>query len=175
MKQNTNFKIRQVRTTDLQEVYNLIKTAFSTAEHCDGDEQDFTVRLRNGEDYIPRLELVAEADGKLIGHIMLTHTYVALPDGSRYQTLMVAPLSVAIEARSLGVGSALMKEGLRIAEEMGFETAFLCGDPNYYQRLGYKYTHLFGIHHESIPDEYVVVHEMKPGALKDITGIIKLG
>lgn len=153
----TNFIIRQNTTAELKNIYEFIQTAFKTAEHKDGDEQDFAVNLRNGENYIPQLELVAEANGEIIGHIMFTRTCVIKPNGSEYSTLLVAPLSVSLEHRSSGVGSALMKEGLRLARQMGYTSAFLCGDPNYYKRFGYTPTHLYGIKHKSIPQEYVMV------------------
>lgn len=169
-----NFIVRQITEADYSTVYNLIKTAFETAEHRDGDEQNFAVRLRNGENYIPQLDLVAEQDGEIIGHIMLTKTYVTQPDGSKYDTLLVAPLAVLLEYRSVGAGSALMKEGLRIAQTMGYESAFLIGDPNYYQRFGYKLTHLYGINHESMPAEYVMVKEFVTGDLEGVTGLINM-
>lgn len=43
-----NFKIRQETKEDLDEVYQLIKTAFETAKVKDGDEQDFAVKLQEG-------------------------------------------------------------------------------------------------------------------------------
>ena len=170
----SNITVRQITKADYSTVYNLIKTAFLTAEHHDGDEQDYAVGLREGENYIPGLDLVAEIDGQLAGHIMFTHTYVTRPEGNRYDTLLVAPLSVLLEYRSVGVGSALMKEGLRIARTMGYETAFLIGDPVYYQRFGFVLTHLHGINHESLPAEYVQVKEIVPHALDGITGLIKM-
>lgn len=170
----TNFIVRQITAADYSTVYNLIKTAFETAEHRDGDEQDYATSLRNGENYIPELDLVAEFDGKLIGHIMFTNTYVTTPNGNRYNTLLVAPLSVLIEYRNRSVGSNLMKEGLRIAESMGYQSAFLIGDPNYYQRFGYKLSHLYGINHESLPAEYVMAKEFVPDALNGIKGLINM-
>lgn len=170
----TSFIVRQITEADYSTVYNLIKTAFETAEHRDGDEQDFAVNLRNGSNYIPELDLVAERDGELLGHIMFTKTYVTKPDGSRYNTLLVAPLSVLLEYRSRGVGTALMKEGIRIAQSMGYQSAFLIGDPNYYQRFGYKLTHLYGINHESMPAEYLQVKELTQGALDGVTGLINM-
>lgn len=172
MKQN--FIVRQITEADFSPVYNLIKTAFETAEHRDGDEQDFAVNLRNGANYIPQLDLVAQLNGELIGHIMFTKTYVTQPDGSKYNTLLVAPLAVLLEYRHLGAGSALMARGLELAKSMGYQAAFLCGDPNYYQRLGYQPTHLYGIHHESIPDNYVMVCELVPACLTKVTGIVNM-
>lgn len=170
----TNFLVRQTTSADYSTLYNLIETAFKTAEHRDGDEQDFAVNLRNGTNYIPELDLVAELEGQLIGHIMFTKTYVTKPDGSQYNTLLVAPLSVLLEHRSLGVGSALMNEGLRVAAAKGYGAAFLIGDPNYYQRFGYKLTHLHGINHESLPAEYVMVKELVPDALDGVTGLVAM-
>lgn len=169
-----NFIVRQTTTADYSTVYDLIKTAFESAEHRDGDEQDFAVGLRNGTGYIPELDLVAEHDGRIIGHILFTKTYVTRPDGSRYNTLLVAPLSVLIEYRSMGAGSALMQEGFRIAQTRGYESAFLIGDPNYYQRFGYTLTHLHGINHESMPKEYLMVKELVTGALNGVTGLINM-
>lgn len=171
---NRNFIVRPIKPTDYSIVYQLIKTAFETAEHRDGSEQDFAVTLRNGTDYLPELDLVAESDGKLIGHIMFTGTEVTRPDGAQYNTLLVAPLSVLLECRSLGVGSALMNEGLRIAREMGYGSAFLVGDPHYYQRFGYRPASVYNIHHESLPAEYVMAKELIPDTLTGVEGLIRM-
>lgn len=166
--------IRAIAQSDYSTVYDLIKTAFLTAEHRDGDEQEFALRLRNGENYIPELDLIAELDGVLIGHIMFTKTYVTKPDDDRYDALLVAPLSVLLEYRSMGVGSALMTEGLRIAATMGYGAAFLIGDPNYYQRFGYELSALYDIRHDSFPAEYVMVKTIATDALDGITGVVNM-
>ena len=170
-KQNTNFNIRQATKNDHQEIYDLIQTAFQTAKVKDGTEQDFAVQLRNSENHIPALELVAEKNGQLIGHIMFTKTYVKKPDATLFEALLVAPLSVLKEYRDLGVGSALMKEGFRIAKELGYTVAFLCGDPAYYHRFGFQPTTNFGIKMQGdIPQQYVLGCELISNALKKVTG-----
>lgn len=166
--------IRQTTQTEYAAIGDLIKTAFETAVHRDGNEQNFAAKLRTGENYIPRLDLTATLDGVPAGHIMLTQTGVTKPDGTRYDTLMVAPLSVLLEHRCAGIGSALMHEGLRIAAKMGYDSAFLLGDPAYYQRFGYRPAHLCGIVHDSFPAEYLLAKELVPGALDGITGKINM-
>ena len=171
----TNIIVRQTTEADYSTVYNLIKTAFETAEHRDGTEQDYAVGLRNSGNYLPELDLVAELDGgQLVGHIMFTRAFVTRPDGSKTDTLLVAPLSVLLEYRNTGIGSALMKEGFRIAESMGYQSAFLLGDPDYYRRFGYKPSHLYGINHECYPAEYLLAKEIVSDALNGITGIINI-
>lgn len=165
--------IRPETTADYPEIYNLIRKAFKTANVKDGDEQDYAVKLRESEKYIPQLALVAELNGKLIGHIMLTHFVVTQPDNTPFEALLVAPLSVLLEYRSKGVGSALMKEAFRIATEMGFKAAFLVGDPDYYSRFGYCPTSDYNIvNANSIPDKYVMVRKLQTGALSGVSGII---
>ena len=65
-------KIREAKTSDYNEIYNLVKTAFLTAQVSDGSEQDFVYELRKREGYIPSLELVMEEQNELVGHVMLT-------------------------------------------------------------------------------------------------------
>ncbi len=168
-----SFIIRQETVKDHAEVYSLIKTAFETANVKDGDEQDFAVKLRNSKGFVPELSLVAELDGKLIGHIMMTKTHVEQADGSMFEALLVAPLSVLLEHRNKGIGSSLMEEAIRIATSLGYKAAFLVGDPNYYNRFGYRQTSFFGIKPRSpIPDQFVQVLELQIDSLKGIQGTV---
>lgn len=177
MKNKLSFTIRQEREAEFPAIYELIRTAFATAEVSDGDEQDFANRLRIHGNYIPELALVAEFEGKLIGHIMLTRTVVTLDNGTPYTALMVAPLSVVLNYRNQGVGSALLKEGLRLAGNMGYRVAFLCGNPDYYRRFDFKAIGEYGIRQAGVPEElapYFMVHELTPGSLATIHGTIDL-
>lgn len=174
-KANIKFSIRPEREKDHSEVYNLIQTAFRTAAVKDGDEQDFAVKLRESASYIAELALVAEYDNQLIGHIMFTKTYITQPDESKFEALLVAPLSVLLEYRNKGVGSALMKEGLRVAKALGYKAAFLCGNPAYYHRFSFKSVENFAIEPDHpIPLQYVLCYELEVDALKGINGIVKV-
>ena len=102
--------IRQATPEDFDAIYSLVKTAFQTAKVSDGDEQDFVLKLRKGS-YIPELEFVAEEEGVLIGHIMLTGASIR-ENGGCFGTLLLAPLSVALEWRAKGIGAALIREAL---------------------------------------------------------------
>lgn len=162
--------IRQETNKDYSEIYNLIKTAFETAEVKDGDEQDFAVQLRESENYIPELALIVEKEGKLIGHIMFTKLNIDTPNGY-FEALLLAPIAILLEYRNQGVGSLLIREGLKLAKDMNYSAVFLCGDPAYYNRLGFKETSEFGVKNGcSIPDQYVMAYELKEGVLRSING-----
>lgn len=168
-----NYKIRCETEKDYSEIYNLIKTAFETAKVKDGDEQDFANKLRDSENYIQELALVAEAEGRLIGHIMFTKTYVIQPDNSKFEGLLLAPLAVSLEYRNTGIGSALIKEGFRLAKKLGYKAVFLCGDPAYYYRFGFRSTASFGIKYVyDVPEKYIMAYELDEGSLDNVTGSI---
>jgi len=162
--------IRRETPEEFSQIYDLVKVAFQTAKVTDGKEQDFVNQLRSNGNYIPELALVAEENGKLIGHIMLTKTYI-VNSGNKFETLLLAPISVALEYRNRGVGSNLIKESFKLAKEMGYTSVLLVGDPAYYHRFGFKAAVNFGIKHiHNIPDENVMACELVPDALYGISG-----
>lgn len=160
--------IRLEQPTEFAELYDFIRTAFRTAKVADGDEQDFTDRRRASGGYLPELALVAEEQGQIVGHILLTKYAVKLATGAEQELLLIAPLAVALEYRSKGVGAALMNEGLRRAKELGYKAALLVGDPAYYARFGFRPSTELGIRNiDGIPDFYVQAVELESGALRD--------
>jgi predicted N-acetyltransferase YhbS len=162
--------IRQERPEDFPQIYDLVKAAFQTGRVSNGQEQDFVNELRSGDTYIPELALVAEENGRLTGYIMLSKASVVNGE-DKFAIAYVAPLSVVLEFRNKGIGSALIKEGFKLARQMGFTSVFLVGDPAYYHRFGFRSASAFGIRHmHEIPDENVMACELVPGALKNVTG-----
>jgi len=164
--------IRPENPEQFPRIYDLVKIAFQTAKASNGKEQDFVNQLRSSGNYITELALVAEENDQLVGHIMLTRTYID-NGGNRFEILLLAPVSVALEFRNRGVGSKLIKEALRLAGEMGYTSVILVGDPAYYRRFGFKASVEFGIKNtNNIPDEYVMVSELVPCVLKGVSGTV---
>ena len=164
--------IRPEKPSEFRDIYNLVKTAFQTAKVADGNEQDYVDKLRASGNYIPELALVAEEDGKLVGHIMLTKTYVTAT-GSKFDALLLAPLSVALQYRNRGIGSKLVEKSLELAKNIGYTAVFVVGDPAFYSRFGFKSSMLFGVKHvPSIGDQYVMVRELSVGSLAGVSGTV---
>lgn len=132
--------IRREETKDQSAVYSLVKKAFETAEHADGNEQELVNALRKSEAYIPELSLVAEIGGRIVGHIMFTKAKVG-----DVAVLALAPLSVLPEYQRQGIGTALIREGHRIAGEMGYGYSIVLGSETYYPRVGYFPADTLGI------------------------------
>lgn len=132
--------IRQETQQDFEAVYQLIQEAFSTVEHRDGNEQDLVSDLRNSASFVPPLSLVAEIDGKVVGHILFTKATVG-----EDPVLVLAPLSVLPAFQRQGIGAALIKRGHAIAEDLGFAYSLVLGSETYYPRFGYLPASQFGI------------------------------
>lgn len=168
-------QIRTETKADYAEIYEFVKTAFATAKVKDGTEQDFVDKLRAGDGYIPELALVIEDNGKIIGHVMLTKTYV-VNDNARFEGLLMAPLAVAIEYRDKGLGGGLLQNALAKAKEMGYKAAFLVGDRNYYQRFGFKPARQRNIYMDmDLPEDLidnVMALELEPGTLNGVSGVV---
>jgi predicted N-acetyltransferase YhbS len=89
-------------------------------------------RLRDGQEPLRDLSLVAIADDKLVGTVRL---WPVLAAGRR--ALMLGPLAVDDRWRDHGVGSQLMNESLKRAREAGERAVILVGDAPYYGRFGF--------------------------------------
>lgn len=132
--------IRRENEKDYEEIYVLVKQAFESAKQADGNEQDLVNNLRNGNGYIPELSLVAEIGEKIVGHIMFSKAFVG-----NCEVLALAPLSVLPAYQRQGIGTALIKEGHRIAGELGYSYSVVLGSENYYPKAGYLPADEYGI------------------------------
>ena len=154
-------KIRQEIEKDHEEVYKLVKEAFETAEHADGNEQDLVEALRKGSAFVPELSLVAEIDGELAGHILFTRAKVG-----EDTVLVLAPLSVKPKFQRQGVGTALIEQGHKIARELGYSYSLVLGSEKYYPRFGYIPAEQLGIQvPEGIPSPNFMAMKLRRGRL----------
>ena len=74
------------------------------------DESRLVDALRDGG-YV-RLSLVAELDGRVVGHILFGDLPIVMTSGT-VEALALAPLAVVPDRQREGIGSMLVSEGLR--------------------------------------------------------------
>lgn len=160
--------VREEKATDQSAVYSLVKAAFASAAHTNGTEHALVDALRKSEAYIPQLSLVAERDGKLVGHILFTKAAV-----EDTVVLALAPLSVLPEYQRQGVGTALVREGHRLATELGYGWSIVLGSETYYPRLGYLPADTFGIQAPfDVPRENFMARKLSQNAPK-LHGVVR--
>jgi putative acetyltransferase len=90
----------------------------------------------------PDLSLVAEIDGRVVGHVLFSpHTIRLL--GQDIRVVNLSPVGIDPAYQRQGVGGALIRQGHEIARDKGYELSFVLGHPPYYPRFGYI-THVYG-------------------------------
>ncbi|MEM7171068.1 MAG: N-acetyltransferase [Pseudomonadota bacterium] len=106
-----------------------------------------------------QISLVAEMHGQLAGHILLS-SLLAPP-----QCLTLAPLAVLPSHQNRGIGGALIKEGLRRAQALGWKGVFVLGEPAYYGRFDFSLD-LAAPFDSPYPKDFMMAIELMPGGLK---------
>jgi len=82
------------------------------------------------------LHLVAEDGGTIVGHVCFSPLF----DRAKLECVgfLLAPLAVASSFQKRGIGSALVREGLRRLEERHVDSVLVYGDPAYYGRFDFE-------------------------------------
>jgi putative acetyltransferase len=125
--------IRPERASDLDAIFAVTKAAFENHPISNHTEQYIVNALRAAKAL--SLSLVAEVNGKVVGHIAFSPVTIA--DGSR-NWYGIGPVSVLPAFQKKGCGKALINEGLARLKASGAQGCLLVGDPKYYERFGFR-------------------------------------
>jgi putative acetyltransferase len=126
--------IRSEQPGDVQSIHALVKRAFATQPHADGDEQDLIDRLRQRGEL--SLSLVASLPGPgIVGHIGFSPAWI---DGQDRGWFQMAPVSVEPAFHRQGIGGALIRAGIVQLQEQRAHGIGVVGDPAYYERFGFQ-------------------------------------
>ena len=127
--------IREERAGDQSAIFALTKAAFAPMPFSDGDEPELIDHLRADGDLT--LSLVAERDGVIVGHIAFSP--VSISDGTR-DWFGLGPVSVTPGLQRSGIGSALIRRGIAMMEEVHRANGIiLLGSNEYYPRFGFEH------------------------------------
>lgn len=143
---NSDVTIRNETGLDVSAISDVTVAAFNTLEISNHTEQFIIEALR--ADNALTVSLVAEMDGRVIGHIAFSP--VTISDGTP-DWYGLGPVSVSPEYQRQGIGKALIREGLTQLREMQARGCCLVGHPEYYRRFGFD--NLPGLIHEGVPPE----------------------
>jgi putative acetyltransferase len=108
-------------------------------------------QVRASPGFLPGLSLVAELDGRVVGHVLVSHADLRLPGGRARPVAMLSPLAVDPDHQRNGIGAALVRAVVHAAEDLGEPLILLQGDPRYYGRFGFEPSAGHGIT-MSLPD-----------------------
>lgn len=157
--------IRVETAADAPAIAALAMAAFGTAE---GPEiVGLLADLRADPTARPLLSLLAEFDGRVVGHVLFSRVRM-VSSGPNPTAAILAPLAVHPDFQAQGIGGRLVVEGLSRLAAAGVELAFVLGHPGYYPRFGFTPASLdrFVPPHPILPKNAPawMLRELRPGA-----------
>ncbi len=125
-----NLDIRRERPDDHRPIFAIEAAAFDT------DAEARLVDLLRAADALI-LSQVAEIKGVIVGHA--AYSLVTVTDGASVRRFpALGPIAVSPPLQRQGIGSALVRAGLRAMRALDYELLFLVGSPRYYPRFGFQ-------------------------------------
>ena len=161
-------EIREEQRGEYQEIRQVIVAAFG------GDSEEpaaNVVELLRDRNKAP-VALVAVSDNKIVGHIMFSPVTITLASKA-FRAVGLAPLSVLPELQRQGIGSMLVREGLKKCAAAGFEIAVVLGSHYYYPRFGFSRASLYGLGNEYDTGENFMAIELKNSTLDKVSGTVQ--
>lgn len=138
--------IRDETPADVGAITEVTIAAFKTLEISRHTEQFVVEALRAAQALA--VSLVAETEGRVIGHIAFSPVTISDGTPSWYG---LGPVSVLPEHQRQGIGQALIEEGLSRLKGRQARGCCLVGHPGYYRKFGFE--NLSGLVVEGVPPE----------------------
>lgn len=160
------FAIAPETADEYSDIETLLDAAFGIARRT-----KTSYRLRERELPVEGLSFVAREHGRrVVGAISFWNIHIG-EQGT--PALLLGPLAVAPDRQGMGIGLALMRQGLARAKDQGHRLVILVGDLPYYSRAGF----------EIVPEGQLVLPgpvdparllylELEPGALSGVAGLV---
>ena len=159
-------QIRVARPADRDAIRAVHTAAFGRA-----DEAELALRLWAREPAC--ISLVAEEDGAVVGHVLLSPVSV---DGRSFARAPfgLGPVGVLPGLQRGGVGKALCWAGIDACRKSGVPFLVVLGHPPYYPRFGFVPAARFGLTFADAPprDAFMAL-ELEPGALAHAGGRVR--
>ena len=145
--------IRPEEHKDYKDIVSLVLRSFREGtDYSDGtDIVALIEEIRDSEYYIPELSFVAELDGEIVGHFLLSRFPLSkTPEGGHggangTDIVMLAPVSVHADHLRQGIGSAMIKLGIEKVKEMRFKGIIVEGNYRFYNTVGFRTSSEYGI------------------------------
>ena len=165
--------IRQENPSDYSTVFEIVERAFEGKAFSEQTEHFLVEKLRKSPSFIAELSLVAEYEGEVVGHILLTKIKIKNEEET-FDSLTLAPVSVKPGFQYKGIGGKLIRYAHERAKDLGFKSVVLLGHEKYYPRFGYEMTSRYNI---ELPfkaaEANCMIGELVEDGLKGVSGMVE--
>ena len=119
------------------------------------------------------ISLVAVDGSEVVGHILFTPVVVESAEPP-VGVMGLGPMAVLPALQRQGIGTRLVREGLRRCAQTGCEAVVVVGHPKFYPRFGFRPASAFGLRCEyPVPDDVFMAVELVSGALAGCRGLVR--
>ncbi len=151
--------IRTEKPADFDAIDDVVRQAFGQQ-----DEADLVHEIRAGAGYVPELALIADnaQDDDIVGHIMLSYADLSVRD-VKTRVLQLVPLAVRPDRQRQGIGDALTRAALELADARNEPLVLVLGHPEYYPKFGFEPARQLGIESaiDGLPDEVWMMKRLR--------------
>jgi putative acetyltransferase len=135
-------------------------------------EADIVDKLRQ---FCPEtLSFVAEDEGRVVGHILFTPAAIE-SDMKVIQGMALAPMAVLPERQREGIGTRLVRHGIKVLQDRSCPFVIVLGHPEYYPRFGFELASKYGItcQWEGVPDEAFMMLIFDEIVMEGVAGVAR--
>ena len=159
--------IRLEKPEDVQQVRSIHERAFRQPTEADAVDR---LRLTCPE----ALSVVAEDDGRIVGHILFTPVIIDSPK-RKVEGMGLAPMAVLPKCQRQGIGSKLVEHCLKILRERGCPFVIVLGHPEYYPRFGFVPASTYNLTSQwkNVPDESFMILVFDEEILQGVSGVAR--
>ncbi|MDP8934378.1 MAG: N-acetyltransferase [Cyanobacteriota bacterium] len=158
--------IRTENLEDVEAVSNVNIAAFGRE-----NESNLVDKLRGSAS---TFSFVAVQSDRIVGHLLFSLVAVEGKCSRNLSILGLAPVAVLPNYQRQGIGTLLIRQGLKECARSGFQAVVVLGHPDFYPRFGFIPASRKGLGCEyDVPDEAFMVLELESGALQDCSGTVK--
>lgn len=158
--------IRTENLEDVEAVRNVNIAAFGRE-----NEANLVDKLRGSAS---TFSFVAVQSDRIVGHLLFSLVAVEGKCSRNLSILGLAPVAVLPNYQRQGIGTLLIRQGLKECARSGFQAVVVLGHPDFYPRFGFIPASRKSLGCEyDVPDEAFMVLELESGALQDCSGTVK--
>jgi putative acetyltransferase len=138
------------------------------------NEAKVVLELAASPEMDPELALVAEVAHEVVGHLLLYPIRVLVP-GRPLKALLMGPPAVRPDFQLQGIGTSLIREGLRRGRGKGYGFAVTVGPESFFGKFGFCLAGSLGLEPTvAVPPDLFLATELRAGALSGVQGRVEL-